>query len=457
MLRRIAPGLALLIVVGCAGPAKLAQKSEEKLANGENGRAWDLAIRALDKDPGNTRARAAASAAGNAMARNWEQRIHGLAQTDTMAAAEQVLDLAAFRTNAARYAVITPSPESVAEERAVRLAAARTNYVHGISDLQTKRPRRAWMAFEDAQRFVPDYRDASRLSDKAFERAQVRVAMVPFFTASGDVTLGRDVASSWRDALARNLESPATHFTHVLGGASVEQQMTVSQLSHLTRSDAIALGRKAGAERVVWGSVGNVDGSTRFRMFTDVIARRIVERNAKGEENSWWVDVPVEVISRERTVTADVDYEIIATREGATLAHQTQRRSTSARVVWTSFSPEGDLGSYALVSDLVRAARPDRAREVESKWKEVCGENTTLQQVLEARRSNRSAGHYDRDALPRFMAGAAFVFLQDLPPQNDLAYAALAQGWQPLAKDLMRLDAIDDVDLAMPVARGDER
>jgi hypothetical protein len=125
--------------------------------------------------------------------------------------------------------------------------------------------------------------------------------------------------------------------------------------------------------------------------------------------------------------------------------------------VWTSFTPEGDLGAYALVSDLVRAARPDRAREVESKWKEVCGENTTLQQVLEARRSNRSSGHYDRDALPRFMAGAAFVFLQDLPPQNDLAFAALAQGWQPLAKDLTRLDAIDDVDLAMPVARGDER
>src|SRR5204862_8000936 len=110
ILRRTAPGLALLIVAVCAGPAKLAQKSEEKLANGENGRDWELAIRALDKDPGNTRARAAATAAGNAMARNWEQRIHGLAQTDTLAAAEQVLELAAFRTNAARYAVITPSP-----------------------------------------------------------------------------------------------------------------------------------------------------------------------------------------------------------------------------------------------------------------------------------------------------------------------------------------------------------
>ena len=63
MSRRIAPAaLALLVVLGCAGPAKLAEKSEQMIATGQHGRAWELAIRALDKDPGNTRARAAAAA-----------------------------------------------------------------------------------------------------------------------------------------------------------------------------------------------------------------------------------------------------------------------------------------------------------------------------------------------------------------------------------------------------------
>jgi hypothetical protein len=47
------------------------------------------------------------------------------------------------------------------------------------------------------------------------------------------------------------------------------------------------------------------------------------------------------------------------------------------------------------------------------------------------------------------LAGAAFVFLQDLPPTEDLAFAALAGGWQPLRADLLRLDEVDEVDLGM--------
>ena len=70
-------------------------------------------------------------------------------------------------------------------------------------------------------------------------------------------------------------------------------------------------------------------------------------------------------------------------------------------------------------------------------------------QVLEARRSSRNAGRYDRDVLPRFVAGAAFVFLQELPPAEDRAFAALSGGWRPLCDDLLRLDPVDEVDLGM--------
>ena len=124
---------------------------------------------------------------------------------------------------------------------------------------------------------------------------------------------------------------------------------------------------------------------------------------------------------------------------------------------WTSFSPEGDLDQYALVSDVVRAAQPERAKAVETRWKEACGEGTTLRQVLEARRSAPRSGAYHRDVLPRFIAGAAFVFLQELPPADDLAFAALAGGWQPLRGDLLRLDQVDDVDLDLAVMSGDRR
>src|SRR6266571_5073329 len=172
MPRRIAPAvLALVMVVGCAGPSKLAQRSEEKLAGGENGRAWELATRALDKDPGNVRARAAATAAGNAIARDWEQRINTLAQSDSMAAAEQVLDLVAFRVRGAHYAAISVSPEWSREEQSLRQSAARIHYQHGVTDLASRRPKRAWLNLADAQRFVPDYRNAASLADRAYEKA----------------------------------------------------------------------------------------------------------------------------------------------------------------------------------------------------------------------------------------------------------------------------------------------
>jgi hypothetical protein len=115
--------------------------------------------------------------------------------------------------------------------------------------------------------------------------------------------------------------------------------------------------------------------------------------------------------------------------------------------------PEGDLTHYALVSETVRSANPDRVKDVETRWKAAVGE-ATLQQVLSARRDSRGEAGYDRSVLPRIVAGAAFVFLQELPPAQELALAAVSGGWQPVHRELARLDRMDDVDLG--VALGDD-
>jgi hypothetical protein len=39
--------------------------------------------------------------------------------------------------------------------------------------------------------------------------------------------------------------------------------------------------------------------------------------------------------------------------------------------------------------------------------------------------------------------------MQELPPAQDLALAALSNGWLPLEKELTRLDGMDDVDLGV--------
>ena len=452
MFRRFAPALlALPLVLGCAGPSKLAQRSEEKLAGGAHWRAWELATKALDKEPGNARARAAATAAAGSIANDWQRRIYALAAVDSLDAAGQVLEFAAFRAAAARYATVPVGADWARDEEALRRTAARLHYHRGAAALESRRPKKAYLHFTEAERFVAGFRDAAKLGDRAYQKAVTRVGFIPFRTSSGNTALGSEVAATWRDDLARHLAPPTAHFTHILGREVIEQEMTVSQLGRISREEAVRLGRTAGVERVVWGSIGGVNSDTRLHLFTDVIARRFVERSADGRQVVRWADVPIEVVARVRTATVEVEYEVIATKSAATLARRRVERSTSARVVWTSYTPEGDLGAYALVSEMVRAADPGRAKEVETRWQSVCGEKTTLREVLEARRSTRSS-RYRRDVLPRFIAGAAFVFLEDLPPAEDLAFAALARGWEPLHEDLLRLDATDDIDLGVAMS-----
>ncbi len=452
MIRRIAPALlALPLVLACAGPNKLAQRSEEKLAGGDSWRAWQLATRALDRDPGNPRARHAALEAGAMIVADWQHKIHALAAIDSLQAADQVLELADFRVAAVRYVVLPVDDPGAREEQALRRSAARTHYQRGLTGRDAHRPKAAYVQFEEAQRFVPDYRDAARLADQVWTKALTRVAVLPL-RASGDVDLGRETADAWRDALTHDLAPPVARFTRLIGADQVEQSMTVSELGDVSRDQALRIGRRAGAQRVVWGTIGAVHAQTALHLFHDNIVRRVETRDADGNTATRWVDVPFEVVARTREVTVGVEYEVIATADGASLAHQHFDRSTMARVVWTSYLPEGRLDAYALVSDTVRAASPDRAREVETRWKETCGEGTTLQQVLDARRSTRASEHYQRGTLARFMAGAAFVFLEELPPPQDLALVAASGGWGPLKQDLARLDAVDDVDLGVAMS-----
>src|SRR5262245_44594093 len=108
--RRLLPCVALLVLaVGCAGPNKLADNSQKKLAEGDMWKAWRLATQALDRQPANVRARAAANAAASTIADDWRRRITALAATDSMEAAEQVLQFVDFRTGAARYVTVLVS------------------------------------------------------------------------------------------------------------------------------------------------------------------------------------------------------------------------------------------------------------------------------------------------------------------------------------------------------------
>ena len=457
MLRKSWPLMAaclLMVVAGCAGSAKLTQQSQQKLAAGDPWRAWQLATHALDKEPGNPAARNAATAAGAAIAEDWERRIHALADTDSLQAADQVLAFAEFRTNAARYATIPVGAGWPAEDHALRATAARTHYQMGADAITSRRPKRAWDEFTAAEHYLSGYRDAAQRAQRAMDLAVTRVAIFPLRASDELGGIGAQVATDWSDDLTQHF-MPHAQFTRILPPSTLTSQMTVAQLGDLSRDDAIRLGRKAGAQRVVLASIGGVKTENHLDIFNESIVRRVVDHDASGHESERWISVPIEVVARVRDVTVGVNYELISTRDGSSLSHQKYDRSTEARVVWTSYQPDGDVSAYSLVSATVRNADPDRANRIEARWKTVCGAGTTLQQVLEASRSSHGESHYQRSQLGRFIAGATFVFLTDLPPTNDLAYAALTKGCTPLRDDLARLDDVDEVDLGVALSNPD--
>jgi len=442
---------AVVLVPGCAGPAKLAERSEQKLVGGDPMRAWSLATKALDKEPGNRRAQDAALAAATAIGTDWRRRIRALADADTIQAADQVLAFRDFRVGAARYATVPVDSAWTGTERALCRAAARVHYEFATAALQGSRPKQAWVGLQEVQRYVPGYRDAARLSAKAYEQALTRVAVVPFGVASPRGTLGRDVSDSWRDGLSQAVAPPAARFTRVLLGGDVARAMTVSELDQPSREKAVRVAGRAGAERLVWGWIGGVDTDTRTDTFRDVVSRRVKHEDDQGHEVVEWVDVPILVVARLRTVTVDLRTELISTATGATLAHHEDRPTVTARALWTTYLPEGDLDDYALVSESRRHADPERAKKVEERWHAVAGEGTSLRQVFEARRSTRETPHYRRESLRDFVPGARrFVFLEELPPADDLALAALVDAWGPLRDDLLRLDGVDEVDVGLP-------
>jgi hypothetical protein len=450
MLRRFTLALlAVLVVSGCGGSSKLSKKSEEKLAGGDAWRAWQLAVRALDREPANPRARAAATAAGTSIVQDWQRRIRALAELDSLRAAEEALKLAEFRVNAAHYATIPVGAQWPVEDRALRQYGARAHYKKGLEAAESNRPKKASTEFTDAGRFITDYKDAAKRADRALGEALTRVAVVPFRSSTGDATFGVEVAQAWHDDLVDNLAPPASRFTRIVGNEAIERSMTISELEGITRDNAIRLGRRFGAQRVVWGTIGPVRSQTKISLFKETIARRVTDRDAQGTETVRWMDVPIEVIARVRDVTVGIDYEVISTESGGSVVRRHVDRSTQARVVWTSYQPEGEPSSYSLVSETVRASNPDRARDIESRWKSVCGAGTTLTQVLEARLSQKrgASRQSTKEAVARFATGAAFVFLEDLPPANDMALSALAHGAGPVTDDLIRLDPVDDVDL----------
>ena len=444
--------LALAFAAGaCASASQLARRSAVALQGGDPRKAYEWAKKSLDKDPGNVQARAAMHEAVQLLAGDWKTRIRNLAMDDTVNAARQLPAFSDFRDEAGAYRVpMDADTVWAAEERQLKKSAGRQLFEDGENALEHDRPKKAYALFTESATFDSRRAELDDRITESLDQARTRVAILPFENETNKSGLAGELTTSWEDKIVGRVHPPEFRFTQLVAPAEVRNAMEHTR--HLTRTDAIRIGRRLGAQQVLWGRVYGLETDTHTNTFRDFIYRRSSMKDTSGKTIEYYDPVPFEAISREREVSVSVEMELISLDAGQTLFEQDANRTHHARTAYSSFQAQGSCDDYVLVPKFA-GPRYDlqRAKQSEQAWKSDMPGDVKLSAFLDKARKERGRREYEPQYREWFYPNAQpWVFLDDLPPAGDLAFAALVEEWKPMFETLKRLEPLDEVDAGPP-------
>lgn len=438
---RLLPVVALL-ALGCASAGKLAHQSEQELAAGNLAAAYQHALKAVSKKPNDARGRAAFTAAATRMVDDRKARILSIAEVDTLAAAEQVLELSALRTEVVAHGfALSPDDAFDRSESAIRLGAAGIHYAAAEHALAQHAPKRAWMEFRDVQRYAPGYRDVVQRMEQVHSDATARVAILPLDDQANVPGLSRLLADRTYAEVSRHVTPGQFEFTRLVEQDQVYPHITVSELDHLDRDAALRIGRRMAADEVVAGRVYGLRSTTNTYDVHQLIYRRVVDRDTSGARRERFVEQDFHAVERERSVTVSYDLEVLDVDHESSLTSFTDKVEGYARVVFTDFQPTGDCREYRLFMPGLKDSDPQRASEIEREWKRHFG-TWTVASLLEKSRSDHARSRYTSSDRSAFFGDCHErpVWLGGLPGDNDMASIALDVVWQPVLGMLRELD-----------------
>jgi hypothetical protein len=446
-------GLALLglLALSCGSSEQLTRRSEESLKSGQTSHAYEWARKALDKDPRNDAARANMTTAATKMSADWKERVRALAANDSLQGAEACLEFARFRAELARYQVVLPFDRAFRDDESRILGAAASNdYRAALASLDNHQPKKAYLAFVDAGRFVPGFRDIAVRIPKTYELAITRVAILPFANQTDVPGLSKEMADRMYGEIDDHLGPRQFQFTRLVDTDQVYAKMTVSQLERLGRDDAIKLGRELGVRRVVWGHYAGLKTTSTTGLYHGTVYRHVVDPDPSVKERDRYEENSFTAVTRRREVRVQYEFEVLDTDNEQTLARHGDEPSAVVNTFYTLFQARGDCADYCLLPPAVKNADPRRAEQVDKDWTASFG-NWTVSKVLTTARESRGRTRYRPEYRKDFL-NASFVFpvfLDDLPSPDDMAVLALDRAWKPLYEVLKDLD---DEDVAPPPA-----
>ncbi|HEY2953720.1 MAG TPA: hypothetical protein VGK89_00550 [Candidatus Eisenbacteria bacterium] len=446
-LTRFAAPLSLLLVLSCASTSELVRRGESALNAGNMDRAYDWSKRALKQDSGNARAREIMTAAAGPLLAQKKARVRNLGDVDTVAAARAAIEVDDFRAELIRYRVaLVPDPEFDSVEARIRTGAARIYYDTGTAHLAGRRPKLAVADFTEAQRFSSGYRDVGDKLARAREEAISRVVILPFNNDVGVPGLALQLSADLYPQMEYQLSSRDFQYTRLVPREQIERRLTVAQAKGMSREEAVSLGRALGAQRVVMGRIHDLRSDTDTHTWHENLFHKVLVRGEDRTPRVNFEEERFEAVARERRVSIAIDLEVLETDEGERLAHDSQARALEAHTVFTHFSPAGSCDDYCVAPPEWKDS--DRGQRVEKDWRSTFG-SWTMPALLERARRDPGRTRYEVRYRSEFSASGTStpVWLDDLPPVEDLAYIALSDSWMPILDMLHELDGKDDVDV----------
>lgn len=441
MRRALALAVVALALASCATPSRLAKQSNEAIAKGDLAKAYDRAVRAVEKDGGNAEARTAYERASELFAAEKRAAVRARAAADSLGAAEAAREYARFRSEVVAHGASTRDDARwSADETLLYRTGASTWYRRGREALAARRPKAAWRAFGECRRFLDGWADAPEQQQRAFRQASVRVAVMPF--TDGVSVPGLALETHERTAEGLAAAEDGFTFTQVVPRDSVDAALTLADARSLSRDAAMAAGRRLGAQRVVIGRFLGLRSSSDSRERTIPFVRRVEVRDAEGVTHVKWEEGQLAIVRRSRDVRLQTEFEVVDVRTGATVLKKVVPGESFAEVAWTDFRPEGDCAAYHLIAPDLRKADPARAKKADAAWKDAAGD-WALPRFLEQAQKHRDRARYERGYRSEFLRDTRSrpVWLGELPGEDELAFCALATLDRPVVAALEELDA----------------
>jgi hypothetical protein len=434
--------VSLACLVSCAGPAKLARRSQEQLAEGQVKKAYETALKAVRKDPYNEAARAALGDAGAALMASELRTLRSTVLVDTVAAAEVALRMGTIREETAPYGVTLPLDSlAAAQEGAVRAGAARVFLGLGDEQMSAGYPKAAHGQFLAARRFDPDSKEIDARLRQSYDAAVDRVLVAPVSVEIRTPIDREALSEQMYEALASYTESDL-QFTELLGRGEAWEEMLSMPPGRLTRDRAIRIARKAGTTRVVWLRVYGDRVASHSETFTGTFYHEVKRKRADGTEALVVEEVGFRAGMQDIWASVALECEVYDLADDRVVARRTAERGAGLRALRCDSGFPGDPDDYRLYTPAMESADRNRCRELREQWSESMGSLSVADFIKQANATTKAIAfgrskHYGRAS----RNNRAYDIYYGSPPAEALLIGnALQDSWREAAAALQESD-----------------